>query len=138
MVNYINSIKADIKKVDSEIGELLKKITDLQDKRNKLNGQLEYEISNTIKLGIWYQTESTDWATYYFLPLRKDEYDTFIGTLLILEKDCNKKEFMTVKWEHEFFDVKTFERTVPTDIIEGIVKQHFKKICEIPNREIAG
>lgn len=137
-MTVIEELKEEIKKVDSEYGELQKKMIDLTDKRNKLNEQLEQEISCTIKLGVWYQTESSEWVTYYFLPLRKDEYDNFIGTLVIFEKDCSNKKFLTVKWEYEFFEVKAFEKVVPTAKIEGIIKQYFNKIYEVPNREIAG
>ena len=127
MVNYINSIKADIKKVDSEIGELLKKITDLQDKRNRLNIQLNDEFYENVKLNVWYKVTSDEDTQYYFLPLRKNDGDV-IGTLFRIENVCNDNTWITIQYDFCYFDLPDFKEIVPDEVIDDLIIKYTKKI----------
>ena len=127
MVNYINSIKADIKKVDSEIGELLKKITDLQDKRNRLNIQLNDEFYENVKLNVWYKVTSDEDTQYYFLPLRKNDGDV-IGTLFRIENVCNDNTWITIQYDFCYFDLPDFKEIVPNEVIDDLIIKYTKKI----------
>ena len=127
MVNYINSIKADIKKVDSEIGELLKKITDLQDKRNRLNIQLNDEFYENVKLNVWYKVASDEDTQCYFLPLRKNDGDV-IGTLFRIENVCNDNTWITIQYDFCYFDLPDFKEIVPDEVIDDLIIKYTKKI----------
>ena len=127
MVNYINSIKADIKKVDSEIGELLKKVTDLQDKRNRLNIQLNDEFYENVKLNVWYKVTSDEDTQYYFLPLRKNDGDV-IGTLFRIENVCNDNTWITIQYDFCYFDLPDFKEIVPDEVIDDLIIKYTKKI----------
>jgi hypothetical protein len=128
MIDYIKTIKEDIKKVDSEIGELLKKTTDLQDKRNKLNIQLNDEIYENIKLNVWYKVAPADDDTqYYFLPLRKNDGDV-IGTLFRIENVCNDDTWITIQYDFCYFDLPDFKEIIPNEVVDDLISKYTKKI----------
>ena len=129
MIDYIKTIKEDIKKVDSEIGELLKKATDLQDKRNKLNIQLNDEFYENVKLNVWYKVTSDEDAQYYFLPLRKNDGDV-IGTLFRIENVCNDNTCITIQYDFCYFDLPDFKEIIPNEVIDGLISKYTKKIYD--------
>ena len=124
MIDYIKTIKEDIRKVDSEIGELLKKAADLQDKRNKLNIQLNDEIYENIKLNVWYKVVD---AQYYFLPLKKNDGD-IIGTLFRIENVCNDNTWVTIQYNFCYFDLPDFKEIVPNKVVDDLISKYTKKI----------
>lgn len=127
MIDYIKTIKEDIKKLDSEIGELLKKATDLEDKRNKLNTQLNDKIYNAIKLNVWYKVTSDDDTQYYFLPLKKNDGDV-IGTLFRIENVCNDDKWITIQYNFCYFDLPDFKEIVPNEVVDDLISKYTKKI----------
>lgn len=128
MENYIKILKEDIKKINFELEELQKKITDLNVKKSKLYAELEDKIFNEIKIGTWYENKPCESIAYYFRPLRKSDNNSFIGTFLTFEKDGEEGEFMSVSWEFEINTVKGFENAVPNEIVENLINKYAKKI----------
>lgn len=135
MENGIKLLKEDIKKINFELEELQNKLTNLNVKKSQLYTELEDKIFNEIKIGTWYENKPCESVAYYFQPLRKNDDNHFIGTFLTFEKDSEGSDFMSVSWEFEISTVKGFERAVPETVMEGVLKQYFKKIYEGSNRE---
>lgn len=125
MTDYTKTIKEDIKKVDFEIDELLKKVTDLQNKRNKLNIQLNDEIYENVKLNVWYKVPSDEDTQYYFLPLRKNDGDV-IGTLFRIENACTT--CVTIQYDFCYFDLLDLKEIIPNEVVDDLIGKYTKKI----------
>lgn len=125
MTDYTKTIKEDIKKVDFEIDELLKKVTDLQNKRNKLNIQLNDEIYENIKLNVWYKVPSDEDTQCYFLPLRKNDGDV-IGTLFRIENVCTT--CVTIQYDFCYFDLPDLKEIIPNEVVDDLICKYTKKI----------